>query len=64
MSTEEIQKRILEEQKNLVDLRFQKELKNLTNTAKLRTTRKDISRMKTILKERESQEAKKSKVKK
>lgn len=64
MSTEEILKRILEEQKNLVDLRFQKELKNLTNTAKLRATRKDISRMKTILKEREAQEAKKMKVKK
>ncbi len=61
MSTEEIKKRILEEQKNLVDLRFQHELKNLTNTAKLRLTRKDIARMKTVLKEREMQEAKNSK---
>ncbi|MDH7604971.1 MAG: 50S ribosomal protein L29 [Melioribacter sp.] len=61
MSTEEIKKRILEEQKNLVDLRFQHELKNLTNTAKLRLTKKDIARMKTVLKEREMQEAKNSK---
>jgi large subunit ribosomal protein L29 len=61
MSTEEIRKRILEEQKNLVDLRFQQELKNLTNTAKLRLVRKDIARMKTILKQRELQEAKNSK---
>ncbi|MBX3007518.1 MAG: 50S ribosomal protein L29 [Melioribacteraceae bacterium] len=61
MSTEEIQKRILEEEKNLVDLRFQKELKNLTNTAKLRLTRKDIAKMRTILKERELQAAKTSK---
>ncbi len=61
MSTEEIKKRILEEQKNLVDLRFQKELKNLTNTAKLRLVKKDIAKMKTILKEREMQEAKNSK---
>ncbi len=53
MSTEEIIKRIAEEESNLVDLRFQNELKNLTNTAKLRNTRKDIARMKTVLRERE-----------
>ncbi|MEG8946808.1 50S ribosomal protein L29 [Rosettibacter firmus] len=64
MSTEEIKKRIIEEQKNLMDLRFQHELKNLTNTAKLRLIRKDIARMKTVLKEREMQEAKNSKVNK
>lgn len=62
MSTEEIQKRILEEQRNLLDLRFQQQLKNLTNTAKLRLVKKDIAKMKTILKEREMQEAKNSKV--
>ncbi len=61
MSTEEIKKRIIEEQKNLIGLRFQHELKNLTNTAKLRLTRKDIARMKTVLKERELQESKNSK---
>ncbi len=64
MSTDEIKKRIIEEQKNLVDLRFQKELKNLTNTAKLHLVRKDIAKMKTILKERELQEAKNSKANK
>lgn len=64
MSTEEIKKRILEEQTNLVDLRFQQELKNLTNTAKLRLVKKDIAKMKTILKQREMQEAKNSKTKK
>ena len=53
MSTEEIIKRINEEESNLVDLRFQHELKNLTNTAKLKLVRKDISKMKTVLKERE-----------
>lgn len=61
MSTSEIEKRILEDQKNLVDLRFQQELKQLTNTAKLRITRKDISKMKTILAERKAQEAQTSK---
>lgn len=64
MSTDEIKKRIIEEQKNLVDLRFQQELKNLTNTAKLRLVRKDIAKMKTIIKEREMQEAKNLKAKK
>ncbi len=64
MATEEIKKRILEDQKNLVDLRFQKELKNLTNTAKLRLVKKDIAKMKTILTQREMQEAKISKANK
>ena len=55
MSTEEIVKRINEEESNLVDLRFQHELKNLTNTAKLNLARKDIAKMKTIIKEREAE---------
>ena len=53
MKSEEIEKRISEEEKNLVDLRFQHELKQLTNTAKITNLKKDIARMKTILKERE-----------
>ncbi len=61
MSTDEIRKRIVEDQKLLVDLKFQQELKQLTNTAKLYLVRKDIAKMKTILKEREMQEAKNSK---
>ncbi|MFA5803811.1 MAG: 50S ribosomal protein L29 [Melioribacteraceae bacterium] len=64
MSTDEIKKRILEDQKNLVDLKFQQELKQLTNTAKLRLVRKDIAKMKTILIEREMQETKNSKANK
>ena len=56
MNTEEIQKRIVEEEANLVDLRFQHELKQLTNTAKLKLVKKDIAMMKTVLKERESKE--------
>ena len=53
MSEEEIIKRIEEEETNLVDLRFQHELKNLTNTAKLSNSKKDIARLKTVLKERQ-----------
>ena len=53
MSDEEINKRIEEEERNLIDLRFQHELKNLTNTAKLNTAKKDIARMKSVLRERQ-----------
>lgn len=58
MSTEELMKRIEEEEKNAVDLRFAHKLKQLSNTAKLKTTRKDIARMKTLLRERNTNESK------
>jgi large subunit ribosomal protein L29 len=54
LKTEELVKRIEEEEKNLVDLRFAHQLKQLTNTSKLKLTKKDLAKMKTILKERES----------
>lgn len=53
MKTEEILQRISEEEKNLVDLRFSHQLKQLTNTAKLKIVKKDIAKMKTVLRERE-----------
>jgi large subunit ribosomal protein L29 len=58
MKTDELVKRIQEEEKNLVDLRFAHQLKQLTNTAKLKLTRRDVAKMKTILKQRESEEKK------
>jgi len=61
MSTEEIINRIKEEEANLVDLKFQHELKNLTNTAKISLVRHDIARMKTVLKKREAEEQTKAK---
>ncbi|MBZ0179526.1 MAG: 50S ribosomal protein L29 [Melioribacteraceae bacterium] len=61
MSNEEIIKRIEEEEHNLVDLRFQHELKNLTNTAKLKMVRRDIAKMRTVLKERELEKSKSEK---
>ena len=57
MAVEEIAKRIEEEENNLVDLRFQHEIKSLTNTAKLANVRKDIARLKTVLKERQLKSA-------
>lgn len=61
MSTEEITNRIKEEELNLVDLKFQHELKNLTNTAKIKLVRHDIARMKTVLNKREAEEQTKAK---
>jgi large subunit ribosomal protein L29 len=56
--TEELKKLIDEEERNLVDLRFAHQLKQLTNTAKLKITKKELARMKTILRERELEEQK------
>jgi len=56
MKTEEIKTQIEQERKNLVDLRFSHQLKQLTNTAKLKMVKRDIARMETILKERESEQ--------
>jgi large subunit ribosomal protein L29 len=53
MKTDELIKRISEEEKNMIDLRFSHQLKQLTNTAKLKLAKKDVARMKTILKEKQ-----------
>ena len=53
LKSEEIIKRIEEEERNLVDLRFSHQLKELTNTAKLKMVKRDIARMKTVMNERE-----------
>ena len=56
MKTEEILQRIKEEERNLVDLRFSHQLKQLTNTSKIKNLKKDIARLKTVLQERKLQE--------
>jgi large subunit ribosomal protein L29 len=60
MNSEELKKRIIEDEKELVDLRFQHELKNLTNTAKLKNIRRDIAKMKTVLNLRKTEDQNKS----
>ena len=52
MKTEEIIQRIKDEERNMVDLRFSHQLKELTNTAKLKLAKRDIARMKTVVNER------------
>jgi len=55
MKTDEIIQRIKDEEHNLVDLRFSHQLKQLTNTAKIKNVKRDLARLKTVLKEREPQ---------
>jgi len=59
MTDDELRKRIVEEKINLMDLRFQNALKSLSNTAKIKLTKKDIARMKTELRLREIKSSKK-----
>mgnify|MGYP001583498725 FL=1 len=57
MKTEEIVQRIKDEEQSLVDLRFSHQLKQLTNTSKLKNVKRDIARLRTVLQERELQSA-------
>lgn len=56
MKTDELIKLLSDEEKNMIDLRFSHQLKQLTNTAKLRLAKKDIARMKSVLNERKMAE--------
>jgi large subunit ribosomal protein L29 len=53
LSDTELKKRILEEEENLANLRFQKVISQLENPMKLRLTKKDLARMKSVLRERQ-----------
>ena len=55
MKTEDIIQRIKDEEHNLVDLKFSHQLKQLTNTAKINNVKRDIARLKTVLRVRELQ---------
>jgi large subunit ribosomal protein L29 len=50
-SIEELKNKIKEEEKNLQDLKFLLATKQLENTAKIKNTKRDIARMKTVLTE-------------
>lgn len=52
LTTEELRQLLRETEETLQKMRFQHALKQLENTAALRTLRKDIARIKTILHER------------
>ncbi|MGJ8454971.1 50S ribosomal protein L29 [Pseudothermotoga sp. U03pept] len=50
---EELRKLLEEKKKQLMDLRFQHAMGQLRNTAQISELRRDIARIKTILRERE-----------
>jgi len=52
-SSEQTQREIQDAQEELMNLRFQKESGQLVDSSLLRKLRRDIARMKTILRERE-----------
>ncbi len=53
LSTKDIEKKIKEAKEELFNLRFQQAAGNLEKPSRLHDLRKDVARMKTILRERE-----------
>ncbi len=52
MNNQEIEAKITELKSELLNLRFQKATGNLENTAQIKTLKKDVARMKTVLNEK------------
>ena len=53
LSDQELRKRLADEEDNLANLRFQLATSQLESPIKVRTVRRDIARMKTVLRDRE-----------
>ena len=53
LSTEELEKKIKENKEELFNLRFQQATGNLEKPVRLRELRKEVAKMKTIIRERE-----------
>ncbi|MEK6571737.1 MAG: 50S ribosomal protein L29 [Bacteroidota bacterium] len=53
LKDEELKKRIKDEEENLSHLRFRHATTQIESPAKLRTVRRDIARMRSLLRERE-----------
>ncbi len=56
LSTEELNKKIKENKEELFNLRFQQATGNLEKPVRLRELRKEVAKMKTIIRERELEE--------
>ncbi|HET7153649.1 MAG TPA: 50S ribosomal protein L29 [Candidatus Kapabacteria bacterium] len=59
MSDAELKAQVTQHKETLVKLRFQQAVGELTNTSQFGTIRKDIARVKTVIRERELKAAKK-----
>ena len=53
LSTEEINKKLVETKEELFNLRFQQATGNLEKPSRIRDLRHDVARLKTVLRERE-----------
>ena len=53
LTDSELDQRLQEAYQELLNLRFRKATKQLDNTARIRVVRRDIARMKTVMRERE-----------
>jgi len=53
MTTEQIEKRIGDTQQELMNMRFQFVMGQITDTSRFKVARRDVARMLTILRERE-----------
>ncbi len=53
LSVEELQKRLVEEEENLANLRFQLATSQLESPIKVRTVRRSIARLKTMIRMKE-----------
>ena len=58
MSSSDLEKELVDLKSELFKLRFQLATNGLDNPMKIKNTKKDIAKIKTILRERELQEAK------
>lgn len=56
LTNEDLTKKITESKKELLDLRFKQSTGSLEKPSKIHELRKDVARMKTILRERELSE--------
>ena len=56
LSTEEIEKKLVETKEELFNLRFQQATGNLEKPSRIRDLRHTVARMKTVLKERDVNE--------
>ncbi len=53
MTAEELKSLVLEQKEKLYKLRFQLELSQLDNTSQIREVKRDIARIKTLIREKE-----------
>jgi large subunit ribosomal protein L29 len=58
LTNEELQEKLVELKKKLMNLRFQNAIGSLGKTSEIRETKRDIARILTMLRERELQEVK------